>query len=119
MPRTCLSLRTFSEWSRFTCFRRVTRGRRRSAVGRTRSRVPLCPLHLLSDPLPKRDVPFRGSHDAIAASSMPEGVGNVAGVVVITGGVVSSATGVVLMTMLSRRAVEKDEIRIGSYRYPT
>jgi hypothetical protein len=31
-------------------------------------------------------------------------------VVVITGGVVRSATGVLLMTLLSRRALDKDEL---------
>ena len=34
---------------------------------------PLMPFHLLSDPLPKRVVPFRGSHIAIATSSTPSG----------------------------------------------
>jgi len=34
-------------------------------------------------------------------------------VIVITGGVVRCATGVLLMTLLSRRAIDKDETRIG------
>jgi hypothetical protein len=37
---------------------------------------------------------------------------------VITGGVVRSAAGVLLMTLLSRKAVEKDEIRIGFLSIP-
>jgi hypothetical protein len=78
------------------------------------------PLHLLSGPLPKRVVPFRGPHDAIVVSSMPSG-GLVMPLVWSskTGGVVRSATGVLLMTLLCRRAVGNDEIRIGLLSIPS